>query len=250
MVTKPQKRLLRIFWLVVAFFFWQFWPGYLIPRPEETFEELLRLYERGLSIELWVSLWVIIRAGIFISFPLGCILTYLYTAEFWKPPILFIASLRNIGMNTLVAAFIMMSLGGDTLKVITMSFVMTVYFVSSTIQRIDSFSQDFVNHGITMRQSRWQILWHRVIRGSFYLFCYDFIPCLGMGWSMLSFVEGLARNEGGMGDIMLQVDKINSYAGILALAIVGGTFGMGMWYGLRFLIRSISKFASQKSVKA
>ncbi|MBI5733273.1 hypothetical protein HY967_05000 [Candidatus Jorgensenbacteria bacterium] len=248
--TNTQKRLLMVFWIVAGYLVWQYWPGYLIPRPGATLDSLVSLYERGLAEDLKVSFWVIARAGFFIAFPVGCILSYLYTIPFFKPPILLYASMRNIMMNALVAAFMMMRLGGDQLKVLTMAFVISVYFVSSVIQRVDDFPQAKVNHGITMRMSRWQILWNHFIRGSLHTVCYDFIPCLGMGWAMLSFVEGLARNEGGLGDLMLQVDKITSYSGIMALAIVSGALGFGMWFGLRSLFKVLFKYATQVAVKS
>ncbi len=246
--SKKEKKAIVIFWTAVFFIAWQYFPGYLIPRPLGTLRQLIRLYDNGLSVDVWVSSWVIIRSGFLIAFPLGCLLSYLYTIRFFRPAIVAFAILRNTSMNALVAAFIMMSLGGDTLKVVTMAFVITVYFVSSVIQHYDSISKKEIDHAVSMRMSSWQILWHRVIRGRLHLVCYDFIPCLGMGWATLSFVEGLARDQGGLGDLMLQVDKISSYEGILALAIISIIFGFGMWALLKQFIRKTFKYATQISV--
>lgn len=249
-LSKPAKLVVKAFWLVAFFALWQFYPGALIPRPLATWTSLVNLYNRGLVVDVWTSFSVVARGGFLIAFPVGCILSYLYTIQFFKPPILFIASLRNMMMNTLVAAFLMMQLGGDELKVLTTAFVILVYFLSSLVQRVDEFPQAKVDHGIAMRMSHWQMLWHHYIRGSLHVVCYDFIPCLGMGWSMLSFVEGLSRNDGGLGDLMLQVDKISTYSGILALAIVSGTLGFLMWYSLRALFRVVFRYATQVAVKS
>jgi ABC-type nitrate/sulfonate/bicarbonate transport system permease component len=247
---KVWKPIIAAFWTLAFVALWQFYPGALIPRPLATLESLENLYNRGLLADVWTSFSVVARGGFFIAFPVGCVLSYLYTIPFFKPPILFIASLRNMMMNSLVAAFLMMQLGGDELKVLTTAFVILVYFLSSLVQRVDDFPQAKVDHGIAMRMSHWQILWHHYVRGSLHIVCYDFIPCLGMGWSMLSFVEALARNEGGLGDLMLQVDKISSYSGILALAVVSGTLGFVMWYSLRALFRVAFRFATQVAVKS
>ncbi len=233
--TKTQKRVLVAFWAITVFLIWQYIPGFLIPRPLGTYNQFMRLYDFGLVEEVWASLWVIIRASAY-AFPIGCLLAYGYTIPLFKPIILATSTLRNIGMNALVAAFLMMSLVGDPLKVFTMAFVMVVYFLTSLIQRLNTIDQDELDHAVSMRMSSWQTLWHRVVRGQFPYFCFDFIPCLGMAWSMLSFVEGLARSGGGLGELLLQVDKISSYNGILAIAIVAGALGFGMWYLLQYAV--------------
>jgi ABC-type nitrate/sulfonate/bicarbonate transport system permease component len=234
--TENQRRALVGIWAALAVALWQYWPSALIPRPADTIHEFASLWESGLFVDVEVSLWVIIRAG-GIAFLLGCGLGYLYTLPAFKAPILFYASMRNIMMNAIVAMFLMISPGGDSLKVWTMVFMMSVYFVAANVQRIDSFSQEEIDHAVTMRMSPWQTLWHCVVRGKLHLFGYDFIPCLGMGWSMLSFVEGLSRSQGGIGDLMIQMDKITSLSGILALAALSGALGFAIWYGLRrFLI--------------
>jgi ABC-type nitrate/sulfonate/bicarbonate transport system permease component len=247
--TVNQKRTLMVFWAASALAIWQYWPGAMIPRPGDTLQEFVRLWNNGLLIDVEVSLWVIIRAGA-IAFLVGCGLGYLYTLPVFKAPILLYASMRNIMMNAVVAVFLMISPGGDTLKVGTMVFMMSVYFVSSNVQRIDSFSREEVDHAVTMRMSAWQTLWHCVVRGKLHLFGYDFIPCLGMGWSMLSFVEGLSRSQGGMGDLMIQMDKISSLSGIMALAVLSGALGFGIWYSLRRLLGSVFSFAGQTAVRS
>lgn len=247
--TKIQKRVLIVFWTVVLFLAWQFWPGTYMPRPAGTWAALEWLYGRGLIVEIWVSTWVIIRSGFMIAFPIGCVLSYLYTIPFFRPLVVMIASCRNASMNALIAVFLMMSLDGDRLKVITMSFVLLVYFVSSVTSILDSLPQDEIDHAIAMRMSSWQTLWHRVVRGRFYDIATSFVPCIAMGWAMLSFVEGAARGLGGLGDLMLQNDKINSYDGILALTFVAVAFGLGISLVLQGLLRWMSPYVVQKSVK-
>lgn len=245
--TTTHRILIRVFWVALFFVVWQWWPGYLIPRPLGTMRQLARLYNNGLMVELWVSSSVIIRAAC-VAFPLGCTLSYCYTIPVFRPVVLFYATLRNASMTAWVAAFIMMSLGGDLLKVVTMTVMISLYFVSSVIQHFDELSQDDIDDAVSMRMSPWQVLWHCVVRGKLHVVCFDFIPCLGMGWAMLSFVEGLARDQGGLGDIMLQVDKISSFEGILVLAMVSVAFGFGMWFVLRSFVRRFFRYAVQVAV--
>ena len=101
--TMRQKRLIKVFWVLVFFVAWQYWPGYNMPRPLGTWEEFLRLYNNGILIDVWVSTWTIIRAAFFIALPLGLVLSYLYTIEFFRPPIALLASHRNASRLRLYA---------------------------------------------------------------------------------------------------------------------------------------------------
>ena len=170
-MTSGQRMFVTAFWWIAGMLLWQFWPGVLIPRPLGTWNWFLRLYDQGLAVELWVSAWTILRAGFLIAFPIGCVLSYLYTIPIFKPPVILFATIRNMSMTAIVAALIIMSYGGDTLKVITMAIVISVYFVSSVTQHFEQVLQEEINHGVTMRMSNWQILWHRVIRQMLYLVC-------------------------------------------------------------------------------
>ena len=238
------KRMLRVFWPLFMILVWQYVPASpLFPRPLETAQQFVRLYKNGLVVDVWVSLSVIVRSAL-IAFPLGAILSYMYLIGFFRIPVMIFASLRNISMVAIIAALIMKGLGGDVLKVTTMTLLISFYFVASVIQHFDELPKEEIDQAVCMRMSSWQILWHRVIRGKLHIVCYDFIPCLGMGWSMLSFVEGLSRSEGGLGDLFLQVDKINNYASILALAIISGLLGFGMWFGLKLFVRRTFRYAT------
>ncbi len=143
----------------------------------------------------------------------------------------------------------MMRMGGDQLKVYTMAFVILVYFLSSRLFAFMNQSRDELDHAVSMRMSPWQTLWHRIVRGKLHLALLDFVPCIGMGWAMLSFVEGTARDNGGLGDVMLQVDKINSYDGILALAIISVVIGGTITTVLRGGIRGYFRYATQVAIQ-
>ncbi len=241
--SRSQKRNLVVFWVILLFLLWQYVPaGALFPRPAGTWNSMKNLYVNGMSIDAMVSLGTILKAML-IAFFVGAPLGYLYTVAFFRPFIIVIANLRNMMMNILPALFLMMQMTGAQVKIYTMSFVIMVYFVSSVVQIIDDVQEDEIDHAIAMRMSPIQILWHRIIRGKMYKVYMAFIPCVAMGWSMLSFVEGVARSQGGLGDLMLQNDKVSNYNGILALGIVSLTLGFILWYSLRALGEAMFKWA-------
>ena len=247
-MSKGEKLNAALFWVVAIFLTWQFVPaGPLFPRPTGTWESLKFLYGNGLVDDVFVSLWRILQASA-VSFVIGSLLGYMYNIGCFRPVVVILASGRNIMSGAITAFFLANHITGEKLILWTMAFVITVYFVSGLTQIMDDIIRDEIDHGVTMRMSPWQILWHRVIRNKAYLVYMAFIPCVSMGWSTLAFVEGYSRSRGGIGDRMLQVDKISSNDGIMALVLVSGLLGFGLWFLLRAFGRWKYRWAIERSV--
>lgn len=248
-MSRRDKGLVKAFWWVMLAVIWQYAPVYLhplIPPPLDVFDALGRLYNRGILEDIWVSVSVIFTAAFLIALPIGLFLSYLYTIGWFRFPVAAFASLRNAPPAALIVAFIFMQFGGRSLKVATMAFIILVFFLSARIYA--SQPKRELDHGISMRMSPWQILWRRVIMGKMHLALTDFVPCIGMGWAMLMMVEGLSRAEGGLGDLLLQADKIHNLAGIGAIALVGIAFGSLITWTLRTFIRLKFPYATQVAI--
>lgn len=248
-MSRGDKVLVKTFWWTLLFVIWQYAPTYLhplIPRPLEVLDALDRLYNRGMLIDVWVSASVILTAAFLMALPAGLVLSYLYVIGWFRFPIASLASLRNAPPAALIVAFLFMQFGGRSLKVATMAFIILVFFLSARIYA--SQPKEEIDHGISMRMSPWQILWHRTVRGKLHLALTDFVPCVGMGWAMLMMVEGLSRAEGGLGDLLLQADKVHNLAGIAAIALVGVALGSLITWTLRASIRWRFPYATQVAI--
>jgi ABC-type nitrate/sulfonate/bicarbonate transport system permease component len=53
-----------------------------------------------------------------------------------------------------------------------------------------------------------------------------FIPNIAIVWNMISFVEGLARNQGGLGDRQLVAERFISFDTVWAIALVTLSIGL------------------------
>lgn len=234
-VSKLWKNLIVIFWVCLAGIIWCYPPDllYFVPSPQAVSDKFFFLYESGLIEDLVVSLKVIFEAGL-IALPVGALLAYLYECEFFKPPIILIAGLSNLGPLAVIAACLYMGFSGMEVKVYTMTFVILVYFLSALLQNRPT--QDDLDLARTMHMTPWQSLWHVTIRGRLYDTLRAFIPNLAMGWAMLSVVEGANRDAGGLGDVMLKQDKISSMAGIAVISIISLAFGLLIRFALKKLI--------------
>lgn len=213
---------------------WQFYPSYILPRPWPTLERGITLFQNGLLYDILGSLWTICKAAC-VSFVLGSLISYgMFMADI-KPSVVLVAILRCLPMSAPISFLIILHFSGDDLKHWTMVMIITAYFVAANVQSNLGINEKMVFHGFTLGMSRWQILWHRVIRGAMFTNITNFIPNFGMGWSMLSMVEGLSRASGGVGDIMLQQEKIYSLTGIAALCVCAGLIGLILWMGMTYL---------------
>lgn len=233
--TQLENRLIWTFWIVVGLLIWSYPPEilYFVPTPIAVWTKFIFLYESGLVDDFVVSLKVILLAS-GIALPLGCLLAYMYESPFFKPPILLVAGLSNLGPMGVVAACLYMGFSGMEVKVYTMTFVILVYFLSSLIQNRPT--QDTLDMAKTMNMSSWQSLWHVTIMGRLYDTLKTFIPNVAMGWAMLSVVEATNRDAGGLGDVLIKQDKISSMAGIAVIMIISLVFGLLIRFCMRKLI--------------
>ncbi len=225
---------------------WQLYPSFIMPRPWETVLRGMALLQRGLLGDIGVSLWTILCAG-GISFVLGSLISYCIFMADLKPSVMLISILRFLPMSAPIVLLLMLHFNGDQLKLLTMTFIITVYFVASNVQGNFGINPQMVYHGFTLGMSRWQILWHRVVRGAMYHNIGMFLPNFGMGFSMLSLVEGMSRSSGGIGDVMLQQEKIYSFSGMAALCIITAMLGFVLWLIITKLNAGMHPYADQQN---
>lgn len=239
----------KVFWWAVVFLGWQYAPvlvNPLIPTPQDVWDALGHLYQRGLLVEIWVSASVVLTASFAIALPIGLVLSYLHLIGWFRYPVALLASFRNAPPLVFYTALLFLQYGGRHLKVATMAFIILTFFLSARIYAAQP--REEIEHGICMRMTPWQILWHRPIMGKMHIALTDFVPCVGMGWAMLSMVEGLSRSEGGLGDLLIQQDKIIGLAGIFAIAVVGVLLGTLITWALRAGIRWRYAYAAQVAI--
>ncbi|HVI39193.1 MAG TPA: hypothetical protein VM577_00910, partial [Anaerovoracaceae bacterium] len=83
----------------------------------------------------------------------------------------------------------------------------------------------------TLRMSEWRSMWYVVVRGTIS----EALSCIrdnaAMGWSMLMFVEGVIRSEGGVGVMILNNEKHVNFAEVYALSLAILLVGIGQdWF--------------------
>jgi len=190
--------------------------------------------QQGLLVELYNSIAVILKA-LFLSAVLSVGLAALTTADLFKPLGTFIASLRFLGFAGLTFLFTLWTSTGSQLKLLMLTFGMTVFLARSTIDVVKSIPQSDIDYARSLGLSGWRLTWELVLRGRLA----DMLDLVrqnaAMGWTMLTMAEGLVRSEGGVGTLLLNQNKYFNLSAVFAIQLTILSYGIIQDLGLNYL---------------
>jgi NitT/TauT family transport system permease protein len=72
----------------------------------------------------------------------------------------------------------------------------------------------------TLKMSEWTSIWYVVIRGTVAEAIDTVRQNAAVGWAMLMFVEGLVRSEGGVGVLLINMEKHVEWASLWCLVLI------------------------------
>lgn len=205
----------------------------LLPAPAEVATAFGREWQAGLLHQLFGSLWTSIEA-IFIATTVGLALVYGATMAGFRAPAILIGNFRFLSLAGITVIFMMM-LNGHELKVGILAFSMMTFFVGDMLQVVDDIPQSKFDHARTMGMSRWQVLREVVIRGTLHEAFESVRKNAAIAWMMLTSVEGLVRSEGGIGLLLLSLQRSGNYSAIFAVQLTIFAVGLGQDRLLKYL---------------
>lgn len=91
--------------------------------------------------------------------------------------------------------------------------------------------------------SEWQVTWYVVVRGTFHDALRAIRDNAAMGWSMLMFVEGIVRSEGGVGVMLTDNEKHTAFAEVYAVTSAIVIVGIAQDYVLGWIARNLCPYA-------
>lgn len=214
--SQKVKSTLLIGWLSIVLIGWLFAPEFF-PRPDKIFERLWFLYkERNLAGELFVTLWVLGKAMIWtVVVSLG--ITYSAVIPALRHPTTLVTLLRFLGMTGLTY-FVFRSFGmTEDAKVFMLSFATSTWFVTSMSKVVKEIKEDKYDHARSLGWSEWHVVYEVVVLGTANLAFDTMRQTFGIGFMMVTLVEGLVRSQGGIGVMLLNDEKHFVIADILAI---------------------------------
>jgi NitT/TauT family transport system permease protein len=192
---------------ILVLLFWIFLCPVLLPQPLEVLKAWKHLASNGgLIQDLYGSTKLCFHALIIASI-VSIIISYLVILPWFRPLGFIMQKLRFIPIAGLTFVFTLASTSGYDLKVKLLVFGIAFFLVDSMISVVKSVNSVEYNHARTIFTSEWRVVYERVVLGKAHQMISAIKQNFAMAWTMLTFVEGLVKSDGGVGALMLNENK-------------------------------------------
>lgn len=204
---------------------------------------------KGLILNLLNSTNVIWQS-IILSMLLSSSIAYLTTADAFKPIGMFVGSLRFLGFAGLTFLFTLWTNSDSDLKLLLLTFGMTVFQTRSAIDVVNSVSSSDIDYARSLGLSGWKLTWEMHVRGKLH----DMIDITrqnaAVGWTLLAMVEGITRSQGGIGAMLLNSNKNFNLDAVFAIQLTILAYGITQDYFLQWVRKLACPYAElNRSVK-
>lgn len=215
----------------------------VIPTPAGVARAWLALGQKGLLFRLWES-YTLNLLALAVSAAISCGLAYLSVIAGFTPTAKFISVLRFLGFTGLTYVF-GMYWSGRPLQIVLLVFGISTFFTTSMLAVVESVEQRYLDHARTLRLGPWQTLWEVIIRGGLA----DTLDVLrqnaAIGWVMLTFVEGSVRSQGGIGVLLIDLNRRLLLDGILAVVVTILLIGVVQDFALDQFRRAVCPYTQK-----
>lgn len=222
---------------------WVFSPFVFLPTQAETLHAFNDLCGDGLISELVTSFTLNLQAiGVATLVSLG--LAYATVMPFFRPMVAFISKLRFLSMVGLTFFFTLASSNGHELKLYLLVFSISVFFITSMADVLNSIPKVQYDLARTLQMGSWRVVWEVVVLGQMDK-VFDVVrQNAAIGWMMLTMVEGMSRSEGGVGAMLLNQNKHFHLAAVLAIQTTILVVGLGQDYAIGALKNMFCPYAN------
>ena len=207
--------LIILYWVVVS----GIGDKHLFPTPKQVLNGFAGLYEEGLVVHIFSSLWLCLRA-IFISIIISLIISYLSPIPLLQFFAKAMSKLRYLPLTGITFYLAILIESGRTLQIWVLVVFMSTYLTTSLLGMIKDIPQEEFDHARTLRCNRWEVLWEVLIKGRMDYVFEVIRQNLAIVWMMLVTVESILVASGGLGFLIKNSDKFMNHGRIVALQIV------------------------------
>lgn len=230
-------------YVVVMVGFWWLSPSKIFPSPFEVLEAFPRLwFKEGLGPELVTSITLNVHAITIMSL-LSLAISYATAFPAFRPIAVAFSAFRFNGFVGLPLLFTIWIGDQHWIKVWLLVLAMSVFTIPSIVSMIESIPRDAYDHARVLRMNEWRVLWEVVILGRLHEVIDILRTNVAIGWMMLSTVEGLFRQEGGIGVLILTENKYFKLEAIYAIIITVGAIGLLTDFAIRGIRRVVCPYA-------
>ena len=248
-IFKPNAAVSRRTWWVIGILeafvlalIWQVSATGMLPGPGEVFGAFPDLWSNGFGQEMATSFKLCLEA-LMITTVISLVLAYATVLPVMQPIVEALSRGRFLGLVGLSFIFTLLASGGHELKLMMLTFGMSVFFLTSMLSVVKSIPKADFDYARTLRMSEWEIVWQVIIRGRLSMAIDMLQQNFAIGWTMLTTVEGISRGEGGIGKMLLDSNKHFDLASIFAIQISIFVVGLTLDYLIGILNRALCSYA-------
>lgn len=224
--------------------FWSLSGSAIFPTPAAIGRAWVSLFREGGFVTEALTSTILAFQSVALTFLLSLLFSYASVLPFFRPAVQAASKLRFLSLVGLSFLFTMVFSGGHQLKVSLLVFGMSVFFITSMVEVIQSVPRSDLNHARTMGMNEWQVVWEVIVLGkmdqAFEILRQNF----AIAWMMLTMVEGISRAEGGIGTMLLNQNKHFHLDAVFAIQFTVIAIGILMDYGFGVLRRFLFPFAA------
>lgn len=245
-LNKTGTTTIMLSWLVLLLIFWvgcSFGDTHLFPTPTQVLTGLGDLWEAGLMVHIFSSIWLCTKA-VFISIIISLLFCYLSPIPFLKPIASFISKLRYLPLTGIAFYIAIMVNDARMIQVWVLVVFMTTFLTTALLSMIKDIPQEEFDHARTLGCNRWEILWEVVIKGRFDYVFEMVRQSLAIVWMMLVTVESILVAAGGLGFLIKNNDKLGDSGKVIGLQIIIVLVGILLDSGLNKLRKLIFRYSN------
>jgi NitT/TauT family transport system permease protein len=241
-VAKSTATLLVCVQVAALLTLWVFSPFVFLPTQAETLSAFVGLWDAGIGCELITSFTLNLQA-IAVAALVSLCLAYLTVLPFFRPIVTLLSKLRFLSLVGLTFFFTLMAANGHQLKVELLAFSISVFFITSMMDVLDSIPRVQFDLARTLQMGEWGVVWEVVVLGQFDKVFDVLRSNAAIGFMMLTMIEGMARSDGGIGTVLLNQNKHFHLSAVLAIQLMILCVGLCQDYGIGVLRNIICPYA-------
>ena len=199
--------------------------GGLIPTPIDVLHALQKMADKGLLQELWVSVKTLV-ISLALATVISTSIAALSTALIFRPIANAASGMRFLGFAGLTFIFLLIADGAFQLKVMLLTFGITVFMTTSMLSEVRSITQDELDYASTLKLTGWKAVLELFIIGRFDKVLDLMRQNAAVGWTLLAMVEGITRSQGGIGAMLLVENKYLNLSTVFAIQLVILLYGI------------------------
>lgn len=215
----------------------------IMPSPLEVMHAWQTMItDKKLFYHLFKISYVVMFEAAIISLAISVACAYLASIPFFRTIAHAVSALRFLSMVGLMFMFEVCISGSHHIKVSLLAFGMSVFLVPAMVAESLNVSEGRRNYLRTLGMSEWRIA-GEIMLGKTDMLWDAFRQNLAMGFMMITLVEGVSRDEGGVGVLLLNENRGLLLAGIFAIQLTIFTLGIVQDFILGYIGNKIAPFA-------